>query len=56
VDTLDESRLRPEFVQEMERLRHTVIEQCEPKLLLGKTINGAGAIGWGFFIVCFSLV
>lgn len=44
VDTLDESRLRPEFISEMERLRHMVIEQCEPKLLMGKTINGAGFV------------
>lgn len=42
IDHLDPSKLRPEFVEEMERIREKVLSDCEPKTILGKNINGAG--------------
>jgi hypothetical protein len=42
VDTIDESKLRPEFVEEMEKIRQNILKKTEPKKILGKNINGAG--------------
>lgn len=42
IDNLDSTKLRPEFVEEMERIREKILFDCEPKSILGKNINGAG--------------
>eukprot|EP01127_Copromyxa_protea_P018100 TRINITY_DN5623_c0_g1_i1.p1 TRINITY_DN5623_c0_g1~~TRINITY_DN5623_c0_g1_i1.p1 ORF type:complete len:705 (-),score=131.73 TRINITY_DN5623_c0_g1_i1:77-2191(-) len=42
IDSLEEERLRPEFLAGMEELRHKILSTVEPKTVLGKTISGPG--------------
>jgi hypothetical protein len=40
LDTLDESELRPEFVEQIKALRKKIFKKVKPKNIHNKTLNG----------------